>query len=212
MKSRHTQEQLIVFTRYPEPGTTKTRLVKTLGLHGAAAIHKKLTEHTLVQVREYQRLNPSDIIICYEGGGPDRIRKWLGSGFYYRRQEKGDLGQRMQKAFKAAFKQEYTRIVIIGTDCPALRARHLVQAFQALHHRDLVLGPTTDGGYYLVGLNRNEKSIFEHIPWSTDKVLERTLAIAAQQGLTTDLLATLSDVDRPEDLKHFNHYSYTERG
>ena len=122
------------------------------------------------------------------------------------------MGLRMQKAFGAAFKQEYTRIVMIGTDCPALHARHLVQAFQALHHRELVLGPATDGGYYLVGLSRDEKSIFEHVPWSTDKVLERTLAIAAQHGLTAELLATLSDVDRPEDLKHFSHCSCAERG
>jgi rSAM/selenodomain-associated transferase 1 len=207
MKSNHRQELLIVFTRYPEPGTTKTRLIKTLGPRGAAAIQKKLTEQTMLQVRKFLQSRAADVIVCHEGGSPDQMQNWLGPDFQYQHQGKGDLGQRMQKAFAAAFNQQYRRIVIIGADCPALRADCLVQAFQALHHREIVLGPAADGGYYLIGLSRNVKEIFKNVPWSTAAVLKKTLTIAEKNGLSSALLATLSDVDIPEDLNHFNYYS-----
>jgi rSAM/selenodomain-associated transferase 1 len=207
MKSKQTQEQLMVFTRFPEPGKTKTRLAKVLGNQGAADIQKKLTEHTLSQVMQFLQIRPLEVIVNYEGGSLKQIREWLGPAFHYLAQGSGDLGQRMGEAFAAAFKQDYKRIVIIGTDCPDLRACHIAQAFAALRHKDLVLGPATDGGYYLIGLRRHEKSIFEKVPWGTDAVLAKTLKIAEQKGLSIDLLETLSDVDRPEDLKHFNHRS-----
>jgi rSAM/selenodomain-associated transferase 1 len=209
MKSIQTHEQLIVFSRYPEPGTTKTRLAKVLGDQGAAKMQKKLTEHTLLQVRQFLHLNPLNVIISYEGGSLVQIQEWLGPDFNYQEQRSGDLGQRMHGAFTAAFQQGHKRIVIIGTDCPGLQARHLVQAFACLHHKDLVLGPATDGGYYLIGLSRSEKALFEKVPWGTDTVLANTLAIAKQKNLSIALLEPLSDVDRPEDLKHLNHHSDT---
>jgi len=211
MKSIQTQEQLIVFSRYPEPGTTKTRLAKVLGDRGAAEMQKKLTEHALLQVRQFLYLNPLKVIISYEGGSLKKIQEWLGPDFNYRKQGSGDLGQRMQGAFAAAFQQGYTRTVIIGTDCPGLQASHMVQAFASLRHKDLVLGPATDGGYYLVGLSRAEKSLFEEIPWGTDTVLTDTLKTAEQKDLSIALLEPLSDVDRPEDLIHLNHHSDTQR-
>jgi rSAM/selenodomain-associated transferase 2/rSAM/selenodomain-associated transferase 1 len=202
MKSKQTQEQLIVFSRYPEPGTTKTRLATALGYQGAAEIQKKLTEHTLSQVRKFLHLRPAAAIIYYEGGSQEQIQDWLGTDFAYQDQGSGDLGQRMQKAFAAAFKQGYKRVVIIGTDCPGLQACHIIQAFESLRRKDLVLGPATDGGYYLIGLSREEKSLFAAIPWGADTVLAKTLRIVEQKGLSRDLLEPLSDVDRPEDLKH----------
>lgn len=209
MKSDQTQEQLIVFSRYPEPGTTKTRLSKVLGAQGAAEMQKKLTEHTLSQVKQFLQSSPIGVTISYGGGSLEKMREWLGPDLNYQDQGSGDLGQRMGKAFDAAFKQEAQRIIIIGTDCPDLRVSHLTQAFEKLHSKDLVVGPATDGGYYLIGLSRAEKSLFEKVPWGTDAVLAITLKIAEQKGLSFELLETLSDVDRPEDLKHFNHRSNT---
>ncbi|KPK00686.1 MAG: hypothetical protein AMJ60_00040 [Desulfobacterales bacterium SG8_35] len=209
MKSQQTQELLIVFTRYPEPGTTKTRLAKALGYRGAAEIQKKLTEHTLAQIRQLMQFHPLDVCVSYNGGSLEEIQTWLGPDLKYQDQGSGDLGRRMESAFARAFTLEYERIVLVGTDCPGLQARHMAEAFAELHHKDLVIGPATDGGYYLVGLSRNEKILFEKIPWGTDAVLAKTLKIAAQKGLSAGLLETLSDVDRPEDLKHFNHYSDT---
>lgn len=209
MKSKQTQEQIIVFSRYPVPGTTKTRLARALGDLGAAEMQKKLTEHTISQVRKFLQLEPIAVLVSYDGGSLEQIQEWLGPDFTYQDQGSGDLGQRMEKAFRTAFKQKYKRIVIIGTDCPGLQARHMTQAFESLRHNDLVLGPATDGGYYLIGLSRCETSLFKEVPWGTDTVLTKTLNLAKQNGLSIDLLEILSDVDRPEDLKHFNHHTST---
>jgi rSAM/selenodomain-associated transferase 1 len=209
MKSSQTQERLIVFTRYPEPGTTKTRLAKALGARGAAEIQKKLTEHTLSQVRQLVQSRPVEVSVYYNGGNPEEMLAWLGPDFTYQDQGSGDLGRRMESAFAGAFQQDYKQIVLIGTDCPGLHAGHMAEAFAALHHKDLVIGPATDGGYYLIGLSRNEKTLFEDISWGTESVRANTLKAAAQKGLSLGLLETLSDVDRPEDLKHFNHRSDT---
>lgn len=207
MKSKQTQEQLIVFTRYPEPGTTKTRLAKALGNKGAADIQKKLTELTLVQARQFLHLRPAEVVVYFEGGILELVRSWLGPDLHYLAQGNGNLGQRMANAFTAAFKHGYKRIVMIGTDCPDLQASHLAQAFASLCHKDLVIGPATDGGYYLIGLRLEEKALFKEVPWGADTVLAKTLTIAKQKGLSTDFLETLSDVDRPEDLQHFHHRS-----
>ena len=207
MKSYQTHELLIVFTRYPEPGTTKTRLAKFLGNNEAAAVQKKLTEHTMLQVRKLMQLCPVSVCVYFNGGSRRKIEQWLGPDFRYREQGRGDLGKRMAHAFAEAFLQQYKRTVIIGTDCPHLNVAHMEQAFAALRRKDLVLGPATDGGYYLIGLSRNEKSLFENISWGTDSVLAETLNIAAEKGLAAELLEALSDVDRPEDLKHINNHS-----
>ena len=207
MESDQIQEKLIVFTRYPKPGTTKTRLAKALGDFEAAAIHKKLTELTILQVTKLMKLYPVSVSIYFDGGSREKIQEWLGPDYSYRDQGGGDLGQRMANAFAEAFKRKYKRIVIIGTDCPYLKAGHMKQAFDSLRQKDLALGPATDGGYYLIGLSRNEKSLFKNISWGTDAVLAETLNIAAERGLSIDLLDTLSDVDRPEDLKHINNHS-----
>ena len=207
MESRQTHELLIVFTRYPEPGTTKTRLAKVLGDNKAAAVQKKLTEHTMLQVRKLMQLCPVSVRVLFNGGNLEKMQQWLGPDFRYQEQGRGDLGIRMAHAFAEAFLQQYNRAVIVGTDCPHLNAAHMKQAYDALRLKDVVLGPATDGGYYLIGLSRNEKSLFENISWGTDSVLAETLNIAAEKGLAAELLEALSDVDRPEDLKHINNHS-----
>jgi rSAM/selenodomain-associated transferase 1 len=212
MKSNEALEKLIVFSRYPEPGTTKTRLARVLGDQGAAEIQKKLTEHTISQVRQFLQSGPIGAVVYFEGGSLEQMRRWLGPDFQYQHQGSGDLGKRMQRAFDFAFQQNHKRVVIIGADCPGLRASHMTQAFRSLRHKDLVLGPATDGGYYLIGLSHYEKSLFKNMGWGTDTVLAKTLTLAEQKGLSIELLEKLSDVDRPEDLKHFNHHTDPQRG
>lgn len=202
MKSKQTHELLIVFSRYPAPGTTKTRLSAVLGNAGAAEMQKKLTMLTLLHVRRLRHTRPVAVAICYAGGTREQITQWLGSDFVYRDQGNGDLGQRMQCAFDGAFREGYRRVVVIGTDCPDLCVSHLKQAFESLRCKDLVLGPATDGGYYLIGLRRPEESLFTHMPWGSASVLQKTLNIAQQKNLSIDLLETLRDIDRPEDLNH----------
>ena len=92
------------------------------------------------------------------------------------------------------------RTVVIGTDCPALTAGHLERAFQALETSDAVLGPTHDGGYYLIGLRRPEPELFSEIAWSTEAVLTQTRSAADGLGLRVALLDTLHDLDNADDL------------
>jgi len=207
MKSRQMQEQLIVFTRYPQPGTTKTRLIKALGEQGAADLQRKLAEHTLAQVRLFLQIRQARLVIYFAGGSETLMQKWLGTGPCYREQGSGSLGQRLERACAAAFKQGVKRLVIIGTDCPGLQPDHINQALDALYHKDLVLGPATDGGYYLIGIKRENKALFTRIQWGTETVLSDTIRAGNKLGLSIEILGILSDVDRPEDLRHFHHYS-----
>ena len=115
----------------------------------------------------------------------------------------GDLGERMRNAFVAHLESGMEKVVLIGTDCPSLEGIHLVQAFEALEHSDLVLGPARDGGYYLIGMKRRADFLFEGITWSSELVLSQTLTLAAEQGLHSSLLSILEDIDSPEDWERY---------
>jgi rSAM/selenodomain-associated transferase 2/rSAM/selenodomain-associated transferase 1 len=192
---------LIVFTRYPRPGQTKTRLTPALGPAGAAELQRKMTGHTVLMARQTaSRSRATDLEIDYTGGSERRMRRWLGLGTSYVPQSDGDLGQRMSRAFLDGFQSERERIVIIGTDCPGLTPELVERAFEALGRHGLVLGPASDGGYYLIGLRRHVPELFRDIPWGTGNVLRSTLAAAESRNLSVEWLPPLTDVDRPEDL------------
>lgn len=200
-RTRQNRMRLILFTRYPEPGKAKTRLIPALGLEGAARLQRQMTERTLTISRHLEQSRDVSIEVRYEGGNRDQMRQWLGVGLSFQHQGDGDLGVRMARAFRKAFQAGMRRVMIIGTDCPGLTAELLQQAFDALEKTDLVLGPATDGGYYLVGLRRELPELFEEIPWGTDEVLELTMRKASQIGLRPAFLESLDDIDRPEDLQ-----------
>lgn len=198
------RERLIIFTRYPEPGTTKTRLIPVLGAQGAATLQRQMAEHTLAQVKELIASRLLSAEVHFAGGTSQLMQNWLGSDFVYRQQSEGDLGTRIISAFAAAFAAKMTSVVIIGVDCPDLSAELIIQAFEALQETDLVLGPAQDGGYYLIGLRQLIPELFTGISWSTDQVLQQTLDIAQKFELTVSRLPQLRDVDRPEDLSIWN--------
>ncbi|MGJ3248194.1 MAG: TIGR04283 family arsenosugar biosynthesis glycosyltransferase [Elainellaceae cyanobacterium] len=195
-----TTARLIVFTRYPEPGKTKTRLIPALGAEGAANLQRQMTEHTMQQIQLVLRQCSVGVEVRFSGGNQHLMGDWLGHGWSYHPQGGGDLGCRMEAAFRAAFDAGMTRVVMIGIDCPWVDANILMKAFDALRSHDVVLGPATDGGYYLIGLRCLIPELFRDIPWSTDKVFQQSLDIAHQQGRAVALLDRLTDVDRPEDL------------
>ena len=128
------------------------------------------------------------------------MRQMFGIDYQYQSQSEGDLGHRMSCAFADSLGQGRRRVVLIGSDCPGITAKVLNAAFSHLNHYDLVLGPTTDGGYYLIGLRAPSPELFQDLPWGTADVLEMTLSRAASLGLRTILLEPLTDIDRPEDL------------
>jgi rSAM/selenodomain-associated transferase 2/rSAM/selenodomain-associated transferase 1 len=193
-------ERLIIFGRYPVPGRTKTRLIPMLGPAGAADLQRKLTEKTLNTVKAFSSGRGIELEIRYEGGSNRKILRWLGSGIIFSRQNPGDLGERMQAAFLEAFHSGCRRVVLLGTDIPDLRTDHLEQAFDALTGHDLVLGPSTDGGYWLIGLNHS-LDLFQGISWGTEKALDQTIALAKDQGLRIHMLDPLTDIDTLENLK-----------
>ncbi|HSQ84957.1 MAG TPA: TIGR04283 family arsenosugar biosynthesis glycosyltransferase [Desulfobacterales bacterium] len=201
-KSRN---RLIIFTRYPESGITKTRLIPILGADGAANLHRKMTEHTLSRMEGLTASNDLTLEIRYNGGNEKLMRRWLGSKFEYASQGDGDLGKRMQRAFEDVFESGTASAVIIGTDIPDLTVNILKKAFSALEQKEMVLGPAKDGGYYLIGFKKTAFSpavggLFSGITWGEHDVLKKTIKIAMGIGIDYFLLDELDDVDRPEDL------------
>jgi uncharacterized protein len=194
--------RLIVFTRFPRTGQVKSRLIPALGAAGAAAVHTALTRHTLAWVAELAAADAIEIEVRFDGGDAGGMRALFGD-WNYIEQGPGDLGDRLARAVGAAFDAGRQRVVLVGTDCPGLTAELAASARDALDRHDLVLGPATDGGYYLVGLRRPDLDLFSGIGWGGDRVLADTLAAADRLGLNHALLPHLPDVDRPEDLVHW---------
>lgn len=194
------KQHLIVFTRYPEPGKTKTRLIPALGAQGAANLQRQMTEYTLSQVKKLQVISPTLVEIRFAGGNLQLMRAWLGKNFIYQPQGAGDLGQRMEQSLGNALQNGAQKVVFIGIDCPGVNGEILATAFKNLDSYDLVIGPAVDGGYYLIGLKQYIPELFANIDWGTATVLQRTINIAQQLSLSQVQLLPLADVDRPEDM------------
>jgi len=203
------EERLILFTRYPEPGKVKTRLIKHLGPQGSAALHRRLAEGTLDVIRDLLGRREVGVEIRFDGGDPELMEQWLGSNWRFCPQGGGDLGARMERAIAGAFEGGFTSAIMIGTDCPGLSAERIKIAFEALRRCDLILGPALDGGYYLIGLARPVPELFRDVPWGSNRVLSKTKEIASRLGLRVREMEPLSDIDRPEDLPQTSHRNLT---
>lgn len=193
------RSRLVLFTRYPTPGTCKTRMIPALGEEGAAALHKKMTEHALTHhVPEGMPLE-----VRYDGAEREAMRTWLGGGKDYGVQGEGDLGMRMAAAFTENFAQGYGKVIHIGADCPSIGTERIEQAVAHLDGHDLVIGPALDGGYYLIGVRcavaDKVEVLLSETDWGTDTVRATTLQHAASLGMSVAELDALGDVDRPED-------------
>ena len=199
-------ETLIIYSRYPEAGKTKTRMIPALGAAGAAELQRKMTEHTLKTSRKLKLSRNINLEVHFAGGNEQLMSTWLGEDLKYLAQVAGDLGDKMKSSFAQAFNSNNQRVLIIGIDCPGINLKILDNAFDSLHKQQLVLGVAEDGGYYLIGLNKTIPQLFENITWGTERVLKQTKAIAQQLNLNVHYLPTLSDVDRPEDLPIWQKY------
>ena len=201
------KKKLIIFTRFPEPGTTKTRLIPALGPEGAASLQKKLTEQTLLQAEVLCARHAVILEIHFQGGDHAKMSQWLGT-HTYKQQPTGSIGERMEQTFTQAFACGHSSVVIVGTDCPGLNKEILHKAFISLQESDLVLGPALDGGYYLIGLTGPKSFLFNDVDWGTTSVLDQTLTKA--NHLKVSQLTALHDIDRPEDLVHLNYHSHLQ--
>jgi len=198
----HGRDLLLVFVKYPEPGRVKTRLAADVGHERATRIYRILAERVVRAVCQEPKVYR--VALCHDP--PDRreaFAAWLGQSLVMVPQPSGDLGQRLTGAFEWAFTHGARRAAAIGTDSPGVDRRVVASAFSALDRKELVLGPTEDGGYYLIGLRSPCPAIFEGIPWSGPDVLKATLASADHLGLTFHLLPVLPDIATGEDLKRY---------
>jgi rSAM/selenodomain-associated transferase 1 len=194
---------VMVFTKAPVPGSTKTRLIPALGPQGAARLHKRLIQRTLSTVGQIEGLDvelwctPSTLdpflISC---GRRDDIPLIDQCG--------DDLGTRMHNAFKDALRRAPWAI-LIGTDVPALEKTDITRAILELQSgTDVVIGPAVDGGYYLLGLRKSSSELFNDIPWGTSQVHATTLSRLQTNNWTYTTIDRRRDLDTPEDLSYFN--------
>lgn len=192
---------LVIFAKAPRPGAVKTRLARDVGHQRAAEIYRRMGAEIVSAVRD----GPYDTIVCFDPPDAEaEMRTWLDdaeadSVLRFRPQAEGDLGTRLIEAVRDAFHQA-DHVCVIGTDAPAVDANVVASGFRALETANCVIGPATDGGYYLIGLTRSHPQVFERIDWSTPKVLAQTLDRAAALGLSVETLSPLSDVDVFHDL------------
>jgi rSAM/selenodomain-associated transferase 1 len=186
--------RIAVFARAPVAGAVKTRLAPAIGAEEAARLHARLVEHALATAAQ---ANPALLELWCT---PDAMHPFFARcaarfGCAVRVQEGEDLGARMAHAFASS-----APLVLIGSDCPALAASHLREAWHALRDHDAVFAPAEDGGYVLVALARPQPALFSSMRWSDPGVMRDTRARVAAAGLECLELETLWDIDRPEDL------------
>ncbi len=188
---------LIIFIKNAEKGKVKTRLAKTVGDNQALKIYKallQLTRNATQSVNTQRFLFYSNFI-----NGED---EWSEAHFHKLLQHGRDLGEKMKNAFQDIC-QTHRKVVIIGSDCASLTDKIINEAFQQLDAFPFVIGPATDGGYYLLGMNQYLPAVFENIAWSTSDVFPKTLQIIKNLGKTYYLLPELSDIDTEEDWQKY---------
>ncbi|HYM79800.1 MAG TPA: TIGR04282 family arsenosugar biosynthesis glycosyltransferase [Candidatus Limnocylindria bacterium] len=190
-------KRIALFARRPEAGRVKTRLSPALPSELAHRLYRGMLLDAFGALRavpDVQRLlywaDPP--VAAGEDSDP--------AGFEVRAQRGADLGARLANAFAELLDPPGAHAIVIGADCPELGPRTLERALAALREHDLVLGPTIDGGYYLIGLRRPVPALFQDVHWGTEQVIAETRARAAATGTTWVELEPLADVDTPADL------------
>lgn len=185
-------------------------MIPALGAQGAEHLHRQLVAHIISKVDTFvSAQSNTELTICFAGGSHHQMQKWLGSHYAYKEQQGKHLGQRMADALTHGISKGKIPI-LIGSDCPGINRTILDDAFDALTHNDIVIGPAHDGGYYLIGVAVTIdpaicKMAFKHINWGTDTVLAQTLTQIKKLNLRYHLLDKLHDIDTAEDLKYFDY-------
>lgn len=199
---------VILFTRVPIQGHTKTRMMPQISAEGCARLHTCFLKDIK---RECEKTGADLYICCTPEGEKEVLYRILGSEQHYFPQNGKCLGERMYLAIREVLNHGYDACILIGTDVPELRADQLNQAFSALEHRDVVLGPTVDGGYYLVGMKVPLGAVFEVKKYGDQSVLQNTVLQLKKSGLTVGFVKTLWDLDTYEDLQECRKRMRTEK-
>lgn len=194
---RASRTLVVVFAKAPHAGKVKTRLAAAIGADEAARLHARLVRHA-VATAVAADCGPVELHGAPPGNAFLRTlaRRY---GLRVRGQADGDVGRRMFQAFRRGLRA-HSRMILIGSDCPALTAADLRLAARLLRSADAVIVPAEDGGYPLLGLARNSPAVFKGVPWSTAKVMSETRQRFAALGWRWRELRMLWDIDRPADL------------
>lgn len=193
-------EHLIIFCKAPRPGFVKTRMAASMGAEAACQRYEHLAETVFRQLQGMEhvelRFTPDD--------ATSEIARWKKRPSWRTApQGSGDLGARLNGAFSECFSSGAQRVVVIGTDTPEMTESDVREAFLALRQEDVVVGPSEDGGYWLIGLTEPHPELFDAQDWGTDRVCQETLLRAQVRGLQTRLLRLLPDIDNEDDWNRF---------
>ena len=199
-RQRH-QKGLIIFIKNPQLGRVKTRLAKSTGDVTALAVYHKLLAHT----RNTALNTDCNRYLFYDTAITEQD-EWSTELFNKDVQATGDLGERMHTAFKTCLALN-DKVVIIGSDCPEITSEIIETAFRRLDLADVVIGPTLDGGYYLLGMKKSHSELFMDMKWSTATVFSDTIERIQQKGSLYSKMPILSDLDNIEDLNKFPKFN-----
>ena len=199
------ENALIIFVRNPEKGKVKTRLAKDIGDDKSLEVYQFLLQYTRdisVSCNCSHFVFYSSYVHVQDAFDDDVFTKFV--------QEGDDLGQRMMNAFKKVFGLGCKKVCIIGSDCYELQTETLNEAFDKLHANDAVIGPASDGGYYLLGMKQLCADLFSKKEWGTSVILDDTIASITKAGISYTELAILNDIDTIEDLLETNILTHLE--
>ena len=201
MKKNHLkqpiQNVLLIFVKYPEPGSVKTRLAKHVGDTNAAHLYRLFVEEILNRTEDE---NFRRMIFFSPPGKKSEMMDWIGADWEMHPQAGNDLGEKISTAFQFAFKQGAKKVVIIGTDSPLLGKATILKAFDGLDINQSVIGPSSDGGYYLLGLSAFHMELFRGVDWGTSRVFAQTVSRLNKLHIKFTPLEEHFDVDTVDDL------------
>ncbi|UZR94379.1 TIGR04282 family arsenosugar biosynthesis glycosyltransferase [Chondrinema litorale] len=187
-------EVLIIFTKNPALGKVKTRLAKTIGDQKALAVYNQLLQLTQKTTATLPYLK-----IVYYDNFVDENDIWLNNSYSKKLQKKGSLGEKMYDAIDTAFNNKASKVVIIGSDCPEISPKIIIEAFNSLNKFDTVIGPANDGGYYLLGMSKFIPDVFKNKNWSTSTVKHDTISDLKNLNKSIHFLPELTDIDKEAD-------------
>lgn len=193
----HPTKALIIFVKNPTLGKVKTRLAASIGDEAALAVYHNLLDHT----RDVAEQVAAERCLFYDTEITEQDA-WSTKHYSKAVQADGDLGARMKAAFAQTL-EKIDKAIIIGSDCPEISAEVIEKAFKRLELADVVIGPTLDGGYYLLGIKELHAFLFDDMVWSTETVLEETIQRIQKKNLLYTKMPTLSDLDYEADLNNF---------
>ena len=197
-KTKGVNRALAIFIKNPELGKAKTRIAKDSSDEKALDIYLKLLNIT----RNLANNIDGNKYVFYSQFIDD-ADNWTSPAFQKKIQGGDDLGERMSNGFQILFTANYTKVILIGSDCPYITQEIIDEAYEKLDNNDFVFGPTYDGGYYLIGMNQFRPIVFSDIKWSTEDVLKTSLERANSIGCKFHLLPTLQDIDHLDDWEEY---------